>query len=394
MTTARAEFVNSRQLGIGGSDIGSLLSNRIDVEYGCERNLWARLSGIPTDHPENETELMTLGNILEPFVARAYSDLTGRRVEEVGLQRHAVHPSLQVHADRIIWPAAGDEHETPGVLEIKAVGREMMRKINEQGMPVDYVLQLNHGMLCHGVTWGEFAIGTREDLLPLVAIELTARMAGNPMPKLPRQPKIVHFEMRRDPDICAAIEEYGPMFWETVGAGEEMAPPRLEPEDPRCGRCPRKIWCQGAALMEGIEPESYIPQRPELLPLVEQYRVSMALLEQCQAVVKETEDGFRAALDKTTAVRVPVGDTWKNIIYRIRKGGQRVDGRAMAVQYDTLRRGAIAAGLPGAELTPPSSEYARTGGPSRPLLLSALLPKKAKGKGEVHEYDEGVSTDD
>ncbi len=308
-------------------------------------------------------------------------------MEEVGLKKHPDHPSLQVHVDRIIHPAPGDTRTGKGVLEIKAVGREMMRKIQDEGLPIDYIIQWEHGAACYDLNWGAFAIGTREDLLPLVAIEFAALMAGDPMPKLPRSPKIVHFEMEANLEIRQKIEEHGPKFWATLG-DENRMPPRMDPEDPRCGRCVRKARCQGSALMEGIEPERHIPKRKDLAGLVEEYRMNVALLAESQELVDQTEDKFRAALDKTTAVRVPVGGEWKNVIYRIRNGANRVDGRAMAVQYDTLRRAAIAAGLPGADITPPSSQYARIGGPSRPLLLAQLLPRKPKEKGEVPEQDE------
>ncbi len=391
MTNAeRFVFLESRRIGIGGSDAGSLLSNQITVEYGCERALWARLSGIPPDNPERETEPMIMGSLLEPWVARAYSDATGRQVEEVGLKKHAEHDSLQVHVDRLICPTIEDRRTTKGVLEIKTVGTEMMRKIQEDGLPIDYLLQWEHGAACYDIDWGAFAICERDDLLPLVVIELSAIIAGNPIPKLPRKPKILHFEMKANSEIRKKIEEYGPKFWATLN-NEELAPPRLEPEDPRCGRCPRRIWCQGAALLEGIEPETNIPRRPDLGLLVEEYRTNMNLMESCEDLVAETENKFRKAMGRQTAVKVPVvtgGSTeWKNVLYRHRQGSERVDGRSMAVQYDTLRRAVIAAAVPGSEIIPPSSEFIRKGMPSRPLRLSAVLPVKAKKSGEVPEID-------
>lgn len=382
----RIAFVASRQHGIGGSDIGSLLSNQVPVEYGCERNLWARLSEIPSDNPDAETEPMTLGTICEPYIRRAYSELTGRRIEQFGLKKHGSVASLQYHDDGIIHPCVNDTRDKPGVLEVKALGWEMMSKVKESGLPADYVMQENAGMANHDLQWGSFAVAVRDDILPLIAIEQAAILAGEPIPKLPRAPKVTHFEVERDENIITAIEEYAPKFWRTVG-DESKAPPRLEPEDPRCGRCVRKIWCQGAALMAGIKPENDIPRRHDLAPLVEEYRANVALLKQCEALIGETEGKFKAALGLVTAIQVSVDGKWKNIIYRIRAGGERVDGRMMSLQYDALRRAAIEAGVPGADAVPPSSEFSRKGMPSRPLLLKSLLPKEAKKKGEVNELD-------
>jgi hypothetical protein len=388
--TDRAAFLFSRTQGLGGSDMGSLLSQVLPVEYGCQRNLWARLSGIPEDEAGAETEPMLLGTLCEPFIRRAYSDKMGRRVEVFGLKKHDTVTALQYHDDGIIYPAIDDKRTTPGTLEVKALGRQMMYKVNETGLPLDYVIQLQNGLSTHKHEWGAFAVSVREDILPVIALELAAQVASDPMPKLPRRIKIIQFEVERDEEIIGAIETEAPRFWATIG-NESKSPPRLEPDDPRCGRCPRKVWCQGKALMDSVEPEHGIVRRPDLAALVEEYRTNIAILNECKELVGETEKKFKEALGSVPAVKVPVpsesGIEWKNVIYRLRGGANRVDGRAMAITYDQIRRAAIEAKLPGADLTPPSSEFEKVGAPSRPLLLSSLLPKKPKKKGEVPEVD-------
>lgn len=394
-TTERTEFLRSRTEGVGGSDIGSMLSNQIEVEYGCERNLWARLSGIPDDNPGSEKELLMLGHVCEPFVRRAYSDITGRRVDVAGLTKHPTVARLQYHDDGIISPLPEDPRQTKGLIEVKSIGRQMMYKVQESGLPSDYVFQLEGGLACHGLDHGTFAVAVREDLLPLVAIELTARMAGEPIPVLPRQPKIVHFEIERKPEIIRLIEEYVPYFWDTVG-NEMKAPARYEPETPRCQRCPRQNWCHGKALMDSVQPELSVPRRNDLEPIIQEYRNAVALVEQAEELKTEAENKFKVLLGKQTAIQVPVTaekdgkikTEWKNILWRLRKGAERVDGKAMAPQYDALRRAAIAAGVAGAELVPPSGKFITQGMPSRPLLLASVLPKKDKKKGEVPEQDE------
>lgn len=386
-TQEQSEFMASRMEGIGGSDIGSLLSSQIEVEYGCERRLWYRLSGYPADGAENQTEPMLLGNILEDSIRRAYSDRTGRRVDQVGLKKHPTISCLQYHDDGLIHPGHDDPRSTNGVLEVKAVGREMMAKVNERGLPIDYICQLAGGQASHSLEWGEFAVGTREDLLPLVAIELSARLSGQPIPEIPRQPKIVHFEMERQTAIIELIENYAPKFWLTL-KDESKIPPRLEPESPRCGRCQYQNSCQGAAVMAGIEPELSIPRRNDLNPLINEYQTRSALLEEATALVKETQDKFRAELGATTAVKVQIDGKWKNILYRLTKGRQSIDGPRLAAQYDALRRAAIDAGLIGAELTPPSGTFMSNGMPFRTLRLSSVLPKKENKKGEVSETED------
>jgi hypothetical protein len=57
------------------------------------------------------------------------------------------------------------------------------------------------------------------------------------------------------------------------------------------------------------------------------------------------------------------------------------------VQYEAMRRAMLGAAVPGAELVPAAAAFNRKGMPSRPLLLSSLLPKEPKKKGEVPETD-------
>ena len=387
----QSDFMASRQNMIGGSDIGSLLSNQIPVEYGCERRLFYRLSDYPPDGPDTSTEPMMLGNILEDAVRKGFENATGARVDVVGLTKHPTIDFLQYHDDGIIHPHVDSGRKTHGVLEVKAVGREMMAKINADGLPLDYVGQLAGGQASHRLEYGAFAVGMREDLLPLVAIELASRLAGHPIPELPRQPKIVHFEMPRLDDIINLIESYAPKFWSTL-KDESKIPPRLEPESARCQRCSYRVRCHGEAIMASVQPEVHIPRRRDLDPLIEEYRDRRNLLEESEALVTETEEKFKALLGKQTAIQVPIlidgKEKWKNILWRLSKGRETVDGRRMAAQYDMLRRSAIESGVPGAELVPPSSRFINVGMPSRPLRLSGILPPKPKKKGEVPEMDE------
>lgn len=381
-------FVASRLQGIGGSDIASLLSNDIEVEYGCRRRLWYRLSEYPADGADESTEPMQLGSLLEKYVLRAYSDKTGRPLEQFGLKKHPAISCLQYHDDAIAFPAMGETGKR--VVECKAIGREMMAKVNAEGLCIDYVLQAQGGMACHGLELADFAVGMREDMLPLVAIELTARLAGEQIPLVPRQPKIVSFPVERSQRIVDLIETTAPKFWETL-RDEKNIPPRLDIEDPRCGRCAYKVGCQGAALMASVQPEHSIPRRSDLLPIVEEYKSRKALESEVEALVTETENKFRQIFGSQTAFQVPVerdGKTaWKNILYRITKGRETIDGQRLLAAYGALRRAAVDAKVPGVELTPALDEFIRKGLPYRGLRLSAVLPKKEKKKGEVPETD-------
>lgn len=383
----RAAFLKERKLGVGGSTAAAILSDKIETDYACKRRAWYELSGIEPDHKDRFTEVMAVGVAGERFVARAYANKTGREVEEVGLKKHGKFASMQVHADRLIHPHSRDHRSADGVLEIKLIGREMMQRVNERGLPAEYLIQLNHGMACFDMKWGEFALGTRDDILPLMAIELSAIVNGEPVPPM-RDPKVVNFEMEANAEIIDALEREIPAFWSTLG-DEGRAPDRLEPDDQKCASCQFNIKCQGKALMESVLPEGN-PKKPPLLPsiypLIKELRERNELVVAAQNLEDETKAKIKEALGDRAAVSVEIEGQRKNLIYRIRKGANYLQADRIVPAYTLLRNEAIKAGLPGAELTPATGECYDQGMPTRPLLTQYVLPPKEK-KGPVPEQD-------
>jgi hypothetical protein len=380
----REAFVKSLSTGIGGSSIASLLQPYIPVEYGCQRKLWYRLSGVEPNYPELETEPMALGTILEAPVATAYSNLTGRKLEEVGLKKHVEHESLQVHIDRLIHPVVGDSHDTQGVYEGKAVGDEMFRKVSDTGLPADYLLQGQHGVLCHDLSWGAFAVGRRSQFAPYYLIQVMAKIDGRTPPPL-KEPRPIYFEFERDKGICDAILRVGPEFWLTL-KDESKIPDRLEPDDHRCEGCGWRLQCQGAALLESVSPEDN-PKKPPLMdglgPLIAELRERHVAVLKAIEDEEETEQVIKMMLRDKQAVSVMVPDEdgelkRKNLIYRIRQGTRRLKGERIAPSYTLLRNLAIENKWPGAELTPALEGCYEAGMPSRPLLTAYVLPKKKK----------------
>lgn len=234
----REEFLKSRKSGIGGSDVASIFS----IGYGCRLRLWRDKRNQPVDYPKRETGPMKLGNWLEPHIAEEYAKETGRQVIVRGLAVHPEHPELIVHIDRdLIDPARPDL----GVLEIKACGREMFYQIRRQGLPEDYILQLQHGMLVTNRTWGAYAVMNRDNA------------------------ELMHWDVERDEAVCNLILEEGPIFWATVENGP--APEMLDPDDKRCHGCEYSLSCQGAALLP-LDTSGEMPQAGDLYELIEEYR--------------------------------------------------------------------------------------------------------------------------
>ena len=270
MTPAsRTAFLDERRKGIGGSDIASVFS----VGYGCARRLWYDKTGTPADFPDEDSGPMKLGRWLEPHIAEEYSEITGRRVTEEPQYQHPDHPELLVHIDRTIhFP---DRPEV-GVLEIKAFGRGMFAKMHREGMPIDYVLQLQHGMLVTGREVGAFAAMNRD--------------SG----------ALDHWDATRDPAACNEILDAAPAFWQSVV--DRVAPDALDPDDKRCQFCRWRRTCQGNALVESATSD--LENGDDLAPILAEYDERKALAEEADALLDETKEVLKTALVDRQAVSV------------------------------------------------------------------------------------------
>jgi predicted phage-related endonuclease len=290
---SRAQLLEDRRHGIGGSDIASLWS----LGYGCELRLFREKSGQPADFPDRDSGPMKLGRWLEPHIADEYQAATGRRVYPEGVLRHPHHPELLVHVDRTI---IDPKRTTPGVLEIKALGARAFGDVKREGMIIDYRLQLQHAMLVTSRTWGAFAVMNRD----------TAEM--------------LHWDMERDEATCAMILEDGPAFWRTIPHGPP--PPMLEPDDKRCQSCRWRVSCQGAALMASDKQD--IEQDESLRPLLAEYDARRGLAEEASNLVEEVREMIRVAMGKREAVRVG-----KRPVYYRPQTSMRLDGESIEAAY-------------------------------------------------------------
>jgi CRISPR/Cas system-associated exonuclease Cas4 (RecB family) len=288
----RSAWLAERKKGVGGSDVASLFNEG----YGCTRRLWYDKVGIPEDYPREETKAMALGNVLEPFFAGEYTAETGRELFKLGESiKHPELSELRVNIDYGIIEM-GPRY---GVLEIKSVSRGVFYNYKRSGLPEDYILQLQHGMLATGWTWGAFCIGNRD--------------SG----------EIMHWDVARSTDICNRILEEVPRFWELVERAqyaftqfpddsgdlggrdkldcflaemddEETAPPRLEPDDRRCQSCQWRLTCQGNALIVDA-PAEYDPDE-SLASLVQEYVSRAALKKEAEELLDETKEELKHRL--------------------------------------------------------------------------------------------------
>lgn len=271
---AREAFLAERKTGIGGSDIASVFS----IGYGCRRRLWYDKRGVEPDFPREENGPMALGKLLESYFADHYARITGRQVAVREVAYHPEHSELLVHADRMVYDPA---RPAPGVLEIKSMGRGAYFNVKRKGLPEDYILQLQHGMLVTGATWGSFAIGCRDF-------------------GVSRPQDLLWWDLEREEEVHKEILREGPIFWAQVENGP--APDALGPDDARCQECAFSVSCQGNALQPAVKADDYEVDE-SLAALVREYVDRRELKKEAELLLDDTKAELQARLGDRTMVR-------------------------------------------------------------------------------------------
>ena len=281
----RAEFLAERQTGIGGSDAAALLN----VGWGCWRKLAMQKRGVEPDYEPEPTNAMRRGTRMEPLIVEEYRQATGRTVisyfsEPAGSyglgasRRHPDHGELIVHIDGFVC-----QPDMP--LECKCIAREPFQKYKREGLPIDYILQLQWAMMVTGLKLGSFAVFWADGW------------------------ELLWWDVEYDPYIGENLKQQGIEFWQMfvdrISAMVELdcLPPRLEPTDRRCQRCEYRRSCQGDALLEAFRKDNpnakEVPAIEELAPLL----YSLASARELAAEAKENADAAKAALEAEMKAR-------------------------------------------------------------------------------------------
>jgi radical SAM protein with 4Fe4S-binding SPASM domain len=281
--------------------------------------------------------------LLEPHFAKKYA-LEARRTVVTRRRPviHPVYPELRVNIDREIMPAEnGHDEGESGVLEIKSVGRGMFYKIKHEGLPVDYIAQLQHGIECMRTTWGAFAIGCRDN------------------------GELIHWDVQRDPDLIGHIVEESLKFWRQVQTND--IPARLEPDDRRCQKCEYRRSCQGNALIQlQVSDKGEVERDDRLVPLINELKERQALLIQAESLVDDTKAELKATLGDRQTV-----ESGNSVVYYRPQKAKRGDFKQLAESYDDLRTKAMLLADDPKTLAKqflPSDEY-RKDSYSRPLRI-------------------------
>ena len=186
LNMSREDWLVQRQKSIGGSDAPSIIGLN---PWSSPYTVWAdKLGKIP---PKEDNEAMRLGRDLEDYVAKRFTEDTGKKVRrENFLLTNPQYPFAHANVDRmVVGEDAGLECKTTSVLNLK--------NFKNGAFPDTYYVQCVHYLMVTGCQKWYLAV--------LV---------------LGKEFKV--FEIERDEDEIKALAESEEAFWKYV---ETQTPP-------------------------------------------------------------------------------------------------------------------------------------------------------------------------
>ncbi len=143
-----------RQKGIGGSDASIVLGinpwkSRLQLYH-------EKVDEIKPENVITDNVRFDLGHILEPYIAKKYTEKTGRLLMEIDPslppKSHPLYPFMLANIDRGIIKS---ERPKPGIAEFKTKGAF----INwDEDIPPYYNSQIQHYMAVYDYDWASFAV--------------------------------------------------------------------------------------------------------------------------------------------------------------------------------------------------------------------------------------------
>ena len=137
----RSEWLGWRRMGIGGSDASVIAGvNKFRSVY----QLWLEKTG-QTEPEEAENDYTHFGSVLEPIIKKEFMRRTGLRVRaKKAILQSTEYPFMLADLDGIIY-----EDGQLCIFEAKTASA-YKQEIWEQGVPLEYILQVQHYMAVTG----------------------------------------------------------------------------------------------------------------------------------------------------------------------------------------------------------------------------------------------------
>ncbi len=156
----RSAWLEERRQGIGASDAAVILGVS---KWKSPLQLYAEKVGL-ADLTEDEHDHIKWGHRLEPVIADAYEEETGRTTYDPGnyaIERSGTVPFMFATLDRIVtkWDdgPTPPPFATPGALELKTTSAWRREDWRDEP-PLAYQIQLQHQLAVTGYLWGSIAV--------------------------------------------------------------------------------------------------------------------------------------------------------------------------------------------------------------------------------------------
>ena len=149
----REEWLQSRTLGIGASEVGTLLGlNPFETPY----QLWRRKKGL--DGPKQENNAMIMGHLFEDAVAQMFAAQTDAKIIKNSVDDFTIYdndrPYMRVSPDRVYWNKDTKHNEkNKRLLECKTT----LLTIDGDNPPKSWFCQLQYQLGVSGYNYGSLA---------------------------------------------------------------------------------------------------------------------------------------------------------------------------------------------------------------------------------------------
>ncbi|WP_338754777.1 lambda-exonuclease family protein [Bacillus sp. FJAT-52991] len=145
---SRAEWLEERTKGIGGSDAGIILGLN---KYRTAFELWLEKTGQVTPQ-EIDNEAIYWGNEMENVVAKEFEKRTDKKVRRSNfMYSHPEYPFIKANVDRLV---VGES----AVLECKTASAYLAKEWEADEVPDTYLVQVQHYMGVTGKEKGYIAV--------------------------------------------------------------------------------------------------------------------------------------------------------------------------------------------------------------------------------------------
>lgn len=289
-TLDRGQWLEVRQGGIGSSDAATAVGLN---PYKSPLELWAEKTGRVVAHAESPSmeDPRYWGTLLEPFVATAYQEKTGRKVRRVNAVLQ--HPTFNFMLANIDREVVGNPEVQ--ILECKTAG-EFGARLWKDGVPEYVQLQVQH------------------------QLAVTGQQAADVAVLLCGQQLEIH-RIKRDDEVIARLIVLETKFWEYVQ--HDIEPPSDGSES--SARALRQLYPGNDTSLDLTDNETLCRTFASL-----------------SALKTELEEKVRVAEQLKQTIQQAMGDASKalfahgEVTYKRSKDGSSLDTKRLAADHPVL----------------------------------------------------------